>query len=147
MKKREKKYCTWLSLMCIVLEDGLFESKTIALLDHEYYAIARIKGMPTYKELEDAVDDDGCSSFDLVEWLLDGHIDTAINRHEVEEIFAKTRHIICDDVDEGEGTWWTVDTAKAGYRSGDLYIQQFKMNEEDPSKPILRKNVCICKRG
>lgn len=146
MKKREKKCATWLSLMCIMLEDGLFESKTIALLNHEYYAIARIKGMPSCKELEDAVDDNGCSSFDLVEWLLNGHIDTATNRHEVEEIFAKTRHIVCDDIDE-EGTWWTINTAKARHRSGDLYIQQFKMNKEDPSKPILRKNVCICKRG
>lgn len=144
MKKKEKKYCTWLALLCIMVQDN-FESKTITLLDHEYYAIARIKGMPSYEELEDAVDDKGFSHFDLVEWLLDGHIDdSATNRHEVEEIFAKTRHIVCDDVDE-EGTWWAMDTTK-GYRS-DLYISQFKMNAADPSKPICTKKDCICKRG
>lgn len=145
MKKREKKYGTWLSLMCIMLQDGLFESKTIALLDHEYYAIARINGMSTNEELNSHIDDDGISDFDLVEWLLDGHIDdSATNRHEVEEIFAKTRHIVCDDVDE-EGTWWVTDTTK-GYRSGDLYISQLKMNVSDPSKPILVQKACLCKR-
>lgn len=145
MKKREKKYSTWLSLMCIMLQDG-FESKTITLLDHEYYAIARISGMLMCKELDEAVDEDGFSNFDIVEWLLNGHIDTATSRREVEEIFANTRHIVCDDIDE-EGCWWAMDTTKGGYRSGDLYINQFKMNEADPSKPILVQKACICKRG
>lgn len=143
MKKREKKYCTWLSLMCIMLQDG-FESKTITLLNHDYYAIARISGMPSCKELDEAVDEYGFSNFDIVEWLLNGRIDTATNRREVEEIFAETRHIVCDDIDE-EGCWWTMDTTK-GYRGGDLYISQFKMNAADPSKPILMKKECICKR-
>lgn len=144
MKKKEKKYATWLALMCIMLEDGLFESKTITLLDHEFFAIARISGMPTYEELNGHIDDNGDSDFDLIEWLLDHIDDSATNRHEIEEIFTKTRHIVCDDVDE-KGAWWRMDTN--GHRSGDLYIRQFKMNPDNPSKPILAKNVCICKRG
>ena len=140
MKRNDKIAATWLSLMSI-MNQYVFAAKTIALLDHEYNAIARISGMPSDDELESVIDEHGISSFNLSKWLLDGHIDTATNEHELADIFAKTRHIVANDIDD-DAQWWRHDVR--GFHCGDLYIEGVKSSKDEPGKLIVTDKCRIC---
>ncbi|MEE3397874.1 MAG: hypothetical protein VZR64_00295 [Eubacterium sp.] len=140
MKKNDKVKATWLSLMSIMTQ-SVFAAKTIALLDHNYNAIARITGMPSDDELEATVDEHGISDFNLCEWLLDGHIDTATNECELADIFARTRHIVANDIDDYT-QWWRHDVR--GFRCGDLYIEGVKSSADEPGKLIVTDKRRIC---